>query len=420
MQALSLDLTPLSDEELEAQLGTMVGHSRRITAQVLVHLAEVERRKLFAARAKDSLFAYCTDELGYDSGAAYYRIRGARVVRRFSQAAHMVADGRLHLAGLTLLSPYLTEDNHAELFAAASGKSKRNLERLLAERFPKPDVPAQVKKLRAPRSKPAPSQREATGAPGPPAEAASKAADPRLGSESQRQPPTAPAVAVPDRRRAEVSPLSAQRYKVQFTASQELVDALREARELLSHQLPDGDVAEIIERGLLALCKQLRKRKYAETDKPRSLASSGARKADQDPPRTGASRHIPAHVKREVHARDGGCCTFEDGRGKRCRSRHRLEYHHIEPHALGGQATVHNTTLRCQTHNAFAVIEELGSDRAQALIQEAQAERSRRQCHAGPAARAEATAWTRHAVSAGAPGGSVVPGSPRRTQLGLI
>ena len=42
----------------------------------------------------------------------------------------------MHLSNLELLSKWLTEENHAELLEAASGKSKREVEALLAARFP--------------------------------------------------------------------------------------------------------------------------------------------------------------------------------------------------------------------------------------------------------------------------------------------
>jgi hypothetical protein len=63
------------------------------------------------------------------------------------------------------------------------------------------------------------------------------------------------------------------------------------------------------------------------------------------------SRVIPAHVRREVWARDGGRCTFEAPDGTRCGSRWKLEFDHVVPNATDGPATVANLRLRCRTHN---------------------------------------------------------------------
>ena len=44
--------------------------------------------------------------------------------------------GRLHLSGLVLLAPYLTPENAEGLIQAACGKTRREIERMLSERFP--------------------------------------------------------------------------------------------------------------------------------------------------------------------------------------------------------------------------------------------------------------------------------------------
>jgi hypothetical protein len=48
--------------------------------------------------------------------------------------------------------------------------------------------------------------------------------------------------------RDRLEPLSAQRYKIQFTANRELKEKLEQARALLRHALPSGDFGPIISR----------------------------------------------------------------------------------------------------------------------------------------------------------------------------
>ena len=64
------------------------------------------------------------------------------------------------------------------------------------------------------------------------------------------------------------------------------------------------------------------------------------------------SRAIPAAVRRAVWARDGGRCAFVGTHG-RCTETAFLEYHHRQPFAAGGKATVENIELRCRAHNAY-------------------------------------------------------------------
>lgn len=59
---------------------------------------------------------------------------------------------------------------------------------------------------------------------------------------------------------------------------------------------------------------------FAKTEAPRkSLAKTDT---------SASSRYIPAAVRRVVHERDGGRCTFVNLQGRRCKARERLEFHH--------------------------------------------------------------------------------------------
>jgi hypothetical protein len=61
-----------------------------------------------------------------------------------------------------------------------------------------------------------------------------------------------------------------------------------------------------------------------------------------------------------VFERDGECCTYIDATGRRCSETHRLEFHHVQPFALGGEHTPENLTLRCAAHNALAAEQDYG------------------------------------------------------------
>src|SRR5690349_17755366 len=90
------------------------------------------------------MFVYCTRVLAMSEDAAFKRIRAARALRRYPVVAPAVADGRLHLTAVVLLAPHLSEECADELVAEASGKSKAEIEILLAGRAPRPDVQARL------------------------------------------------------------------------------------------------------------------------------------------------------------------------------------------------------------------------------------------------------------------------------------
>jgi 5-methylcytosine-specific restriction endonuclease McrA len=120
-------------------------------------------------------------------------------------------------------------------------------------------------------------------------------------------------------------------------------DVLEYVRSLLSHELPSGDAAQVIDRALRCYAKELEKRKFAATTKLRRHSRGSS----------GNARYIPAHVKRAVWERDQGRCTFVGEHGHRCGSRRVVEYDHIDPVARGGRATVESVRLLCRAHNQY-------------------------------------------------------------------
>src|SRR6478752_1686545 len=137
----------LGNSELLAGLSALVRQSNELTAQVLAHLVELEERMLHLELGFSSVFSYCVEGLGMSEGAAGRRVAAARVCRRFSGAFERVARGQLHLCALCALAPHLTADNATELLDACLGKTRRQVEALLAVRFPRPDVREQIRRL---------------------------------------------------------------------------------------------------------------------------------------------------------------------------------------------------------------------------------------------------------------------------------
>ena len=66
-----------------------------------------------------------------------------------------------------------------------------------------------------------------------------------------------------------------------------------------------------------------------------------------------AGRAIPAAVKRQVWARDQGCCYVDRRSGRRCGSRYLLQVDHVFPYALRGNAEPDNLRLLCAAHHRY-------------------------------------------------------------------
>ena len=261
----------------------------------------------------------------------------------FPRILEQLVDGSLTVTSVRLLARHLTAENHRELLAAASRRSKRAVEELIAHRFPKPDTPSSVRQVpeRTPsRLAIAPAQpvTEPTQAACAPVTIPAPAPV-LLASEPLRPYPAAPT------HRPAVKPLAADRYEIRFTASAATRDKLKVAQDLLRHALPSGDVAAIFDRALSELIEAHSRRKMAVVRKPEKVRAIR--------PAVEGSRNVAAGIKRVVWARDGGGCAFVSASGRRCSERGFLEYHHVEPYAVGGQATIANIQLRCRAHNGY-------------------------------------------------------------------
>ena len=143
-------LKRLSDTALLAGLQRVVSASQAAAAQVVAHLAEVERRDLHLKAGYSSMFRYVTEGLGFSEGAAYRRIQVARLSRRVPRVLGLIGSGKLHLAGAALLAPAINSTNGRALLEAACGKSKRAIEALVAAQSPRPAVRDLVRRLPAP------------------------------------------------------------------------------------------------------------------------------------------------------------------------------------------------------------------------------------------------------------------------------
>jgi 5-methylcytosine-specific restriction endonuclease McrA len=374
------DLAALSDEALLVGTRRLVASANHTLAALLAHLAEVEARGIHRVRACSSLYTYCIYELRMSEDAAFRRAKAARLCRRFLALYDAVAAGELHLTGLLMLGAHLTQDNCGEVLARARFRSKREIAKLVRELDPLPDVPARVEplgpELATPRA-PTWGQFAASFNPVrelPPGERPADWIDGAADGDADYDGANERSESTPAPARA------AQRYKVQFTASQEYVELLERACDLLSHAVPDRSIEEVHLRALRELVAMLEKKKYAATDKPRRRGDGDKTAASKssggdNPRRRGADnsaeslrranagprrRGIPAAVRRAVRERDGARCTFVDARGQRCLETALLELHHEVPFARGGPATAENLRLRCRAHNALAAERDFG------------------------------------------------------------
>ena len=337
-------LSRLSSAEVLRNADELIARECLTTADLLAHIAVIDVDRLFLQAAFPSMHAWCVRKMGLTKDAAFRRIQAARTARAFPAIFHALADGRLHLTAVCVLAPQLSSGNAAELLGAAAGKTTEEIEAMLAERFPRTELLPLVEAVPASRSV---TDDEL---------ALTQVAGLSSGSGC------APVHVHNASKCANVAPIARHRFALHFSIGQLVLDKLRCAQELFSHQIPPGDLEAVFELALDQLIRVGEKSKFAGTDRPQRTV-----RASKNP------RHIPNRVKREVWKRDGGQCTFVSESGERCPARTLIEYDHVEEVARGGRATVNGVRLRCRAHNQYTAEQAFGREFMEHKREEARA-----------------------------------------------
>ncbi|HET8935712.1 MAG TPA: hypothetical protein VFN67_19830 [Polyangiales bacterium] len=330
MQSALDEVGRILDGELVSRLERLVKVDRAVSAKLLVHLGEVDTRGLYRERAFSSMFGYCLGALGMSEGEAGLRVLAARVIRKFPLVGERLGAGAVHLSGIKLIAPLLTSENQVQLLDRVRGMTKRQIEVLVADLAPKPDVPARMRKVRERRGSTqsgaevasltacntaasaatnfnaatdASNTTHATDASNTTHAAhasnttlASAASDAvavaglcstalpgtaavgsaRPSASGSLLPLTAAGggsasqastfVLQSPRPRATSTPLGLGRFNVKLTLGREAHTALEQLVELFRHQNPSGDFTMIVERALCELLKSTMKRRFGQTE----------------------------------------------------------------------------------------------------------------------------------------------------------
>ncbi|MCB9025305.1 MAG: HNH endonuclease [Bdellovibrionaceae bacterium] len=108
-ESTTLNLKHLKDDELLTQTLNLVQKERHLLTQVLHHLKEVERRRLFSDLGYQSLFEYAVKELKYSEGQAGRRIQAMRLLKELPELEKKIESGALSLTNISQAQAYFRE-----------------------------------------------------------------------------------------------------------------------------------------------------------------------------------------------------------------------------------------------------------------------------------------------------------------------
>jgi 5-methylcytosine-specific restriction endonuclease McrA len=175
---------------------------------------------------------------------------------------------------------------------------------------------------------------------------------------SQSAPPPAPTRSPAPA--AKLQPVNADTHSLTVTVDAAFLADLEQLKSLVSHKIPSGNLGLVLREAVRCAIQQHGKRKGA-VEPCREVVRKAPPPKNTKEPKQGRDA-IPAAVRRRVWKRDQARCTYVSPDGRRCESTWRLQFHHLEEHALGGPDTDDNLTLRCPPHNWYAAEQTFGRE----------------------------------------------------------
>jgi hypothetical protein len=349
----------MNDAELEQALKFLAEREKHGLAKLLAHLAEYDRRQLCVKRGHSTLYHYSLQVLGYDEGGAFRRIRAARVVRRWPEVLEQIERGVLHLTALVVLSPILKDENRRELLRAAQGKTRRELDAMVAEVLPRAPMadfsrrqpvaggwsfavsaPVMAVEAIGPAASATGENTSAVSSPPSGAKAEDAAAAPAKSWEWQA-----------------MVPVAVGRVRIGFDAATAVMSLIDRARQILRHKYPEGRLEDVLREALEILLERKDPQRRFALKPAATRVADGPDAAPEPRFLRGlhAGRYIPAWVKRAAWERDGGRCAWRFDDGTLCGSKDWLEFDHVRPFAKGGRSdSPRNVRLLCRAHNQLA------------------------------------------------------------------
>jgi hypothetical protein len=346
-----MNLKALTNQALDLKVISLAKKEKELLAETIIHVAEVERRKLYREFNITSLYNYLTDHAGFSNGSAYRLMDAARLQLEVPDLAKKIEAGKINMTQVRLVQeasrqrekedrtkaveplrglkaaddnqwvqseqgnlldfihPSTLSDSNMNLIGgsdAGSGNSKDSLQsaELKSERPEKVDVLEAIQGLTA--------------------------------SESEKIVSQSFELKVK-------KPLKVTRQKdgsvlVQMSFTAEQWAEIERVKEATSSSLPTGSYPEVITH--LAFKENLKRAKEAK-------------------PRPSTTALTPAK-KKSVLRRDQ-CCQFRDPRsGNICGSRFNLQVDHIKPRWAGGLHELSNLQVLCAAHNRMKYEKEAG------------------------------------------------------------
>lgn len=345
--------------EMNTHLIQLCRNERKLTHEILTHIQLFEKCGGPLKMGFSSMHQYLTRQLGYSDDQAFRRLKAARLLNEFPEVAEKLKDGSLNLSQAAQAQSSF-EAAQRDSAKPVSQETKQTL--LLA-----------IEKA----------------------------------NNFETKALLAKALDLPLQKEDRIKAQADESIRLEITLNKEQFEKLKEAKSLLSHQIPSQNTAEVLEAvlefflekkrgkilkntstkrvstetiqpgvdGVVTAESRVREKEKTgledpalETVTPKMRASQGATtqstvinsedRLETKKPCNKRSRYISVQTKQELWRRSGGCCEYRSAKGERCGNRYQLQLDHNIPFSQNGSSQISNMALLCSQHNSWKATEQ--------------------------------------------------------------
>ena len=323
-QKNNFQIKALQNPALHENLKALSLEERRLTHEIILHIMEVDRRKLYSEMNYPSLFEYLVKEMGYSNGSAQRRIDAARLMIQVPGLGKKIEQGCVKLSQVTQAQKAfrlfqktnqsrVSAEIKQDLIEKLENKTFQETEQLIAQAF---DLPL-------------------------------------LNFEKTRMQKDAS-------------------IRLEMTFSKQEMEILEYAKTLLSHTLAQSSDSGKFKSLLLYCAKKVIQQKTgvrksdqtsdgagdrnsvrsttATTSTTTTAAATVASESKETLPQTLPLKSV---LKKQILNWDQ-CCQYQTPLTReKCQSKYFLEIDHIQPRWAGGQNKVQNLRILCRAHNQY-------------------------------------------------------------------
>ena len=291
-----MELSSLTDSQVEKQLQRLLGSEKQTLFEVLVHISEVDARKIFLRRAYGTLWDYLIQDCRYSPPAAQRRIDTVRLSFEIPDVLPRIRDGKLNLFQISTLQKGVRQKEK-------TGKVSTEEKMLL------------LGKLETTHFK-----------------------------ETERVVALALGLKVIER--SSFKAQTDESVRMAVTLSKECWLLLERCREILSQVVPSGAHSEVLEKVL----------EYFVSKQDLFLRTVTSESEVNPRQKHGP---LPKKLREQILRRDKHCQFFDEQTQRTCGSTLRLQVDHIKMRCHGGTNEPANLRALCAAHNRQAAKDQL-------------------------------------------------------------